>query len=108
MPAFRSDLLIKDIDDRPIAIVEVQSRLNMSSDVATEIRRSILDRGLPTHIPYFMLLSQDNGFLWINHSSRNPDGQPDYEFAMDKVIEKYSLRKPEQRLYQTELEYYSG
>ncbi len=104
MSAFRPDLLIKNIDDHPIAVVEVQSRLNMSSDVATEIRRNMLNRGLPTYIPYFLLISQDKGFLWINHLTKDRDSLPNYEFPMDKVIERYSLRGPEQRLYQTELE----
>jgi hypothetical protein len=103
MSAFQPDLLIKDINDHPVAIVEVQSRINMSSDVATEIRRNMLDRGLPTYVPYFLLISQDKGFLWINHLTKDHDSLPDYEFSMDKVISRYSPKEPEQRLYQTEL-----
>ena len=104
MSAFRPDLLIKDLEGHPIAVVEVQSRLNMSSDVATEIRRSILNRGLPTHMPYFLLISQDKGFLWIDTPSNDFDNPPDYEFPMIEVVGRYSRRKPDQRLYQTELE----
>jgi hypothetical protein len=104
MSTFRPDLLIQDTNGHPIAVIEVQSRTNMSSDVATEIRRSILSRGLTTHVPYFLLLSQDKGFLWMDAQSNSFDNAPNYEFPMNGVVGRYSKRNPEQRLYQTELE----
>lgn len=62
--SFKADLVIKNLEGPPIAIVEVQTRSNLSRDVATEIRHNMLERGLPSHLPYFMLLSQDRGYLW--------------------------------------------
>lgn len=102
--SFRPDLVIKTFEGRPIAVVEVQSRTNFTPDVATEIRRNMLARGLPSHIPYFMLLSQDRGYLWTDMKQEDPDAPPMYEFPMDSVVARYSLREPEQRLFERELE----
>ena len=104
MISFQPDLLIKSSDGRPIAIVEVMSRQNLSRDVATEIRRNMLSRGLPAQIPYFLLLSQDVGYLWKGSKQDSPDAPPMYEFPMDKVMTRYSNREPGQRLYEAELE----
>lgn len=101
----RPDLLIRSFDGRPIAIVEVQSRQNLSRDVAIEIRRTMLERGLPNQIPYFLLLSQDAGYLWKGLNQNDPEAPPTYEFPMDNVVTHYSNREPGQRLYKTELEY---
>lgn len=104
MISFQPDLFIKSSDGRPIAIVEVKSRQNLSRDVATEIRRNMLARGLPAQIPYFLLLSQDVGYLWEGSKQDSPDAPPMYEFPMDKVVTRYSNREPGQRLYEGELE----
>ncbi len=79
MISFQPDLLIKSSDGRPIAIVEVKSRQNLSRDVATEIRRK-------------------------GSKQDSPDAPPMYEFPMDKVVTRYSNREPGQRLYEAELE----
>jgi hypothetical protein len=63
MKMFVPDLVIQDNKGNPIAVVEVKSRADLSQDVAIQIRRSMLARGLPAQIPYFLLLSQDEGYL---------------------------------------------
>lgn len=103
--SFRPDLVIKTSEGRPIAVVEVKSRTNFTTDVATEMRRNMLARGLPPHIPYFLLLSQDKGYLWTNTKQEDPDAPPMYEFPMDKIVERYSPKEPGQRLFASELEW---
>lgn len=103
--SFKPDLVIKNLEGPPIAIVEVQTRSNLSRDVAAEIRRNMLERGLPSHLPYFMLLSQDNGYLWKEANSGTSLVQPNYEFPMRKVVERYSKHEPGQRLFEPELVY---
>ena len=103
MRSFRPDLVIENADGHPIAVVEVKSRLNLSSDVATEMRRNIMERGLPEHIPYFLLLSQDVGYLWKESKQASSSEDPSYVFPMDKVIARYSKRVSDRRLYETEL-----
>ncbi|HEU5379252.1 MAG TPA: hypothetical protein VFV38_27840 [Ktedonobacteraceae bacterium] len=104
MSTFKADLLIKDNEGKPIAVIEVQSRHNLSSDVATEIRRTLLEHGLPAQIPYFLLLSQDDGYLWKGSVQLMPDSPPMYHFPMNSVIHRYSLKEPDQRLFASELE----
>src|SRR5258708_32928803 len=101
MSSFLPDLVIKNSEGLPVAVVEVQSRRDMSSNVATEIRHSLLARGLPAQIPYFLLLSQDVGYLW--KTSDTLDAPPTYNFPMDNVIMRYSTGASDRRLYETEL-----
>ena len=103
--SFKADLVIKNLEGPPIAIVEVQTRSNLSRDVATEIRHNMLERGLPSHLPYFMLLSQDRGYLWKEANGETGLVQPNYEFPMGKVVERYSQHEPGQRLFEPELLY---
>jgi hypothetical protein len=104
MDKFLPDLLITDYTGNPIAVVEVKSRDQLPVNVATEIRSNMLKRGLPAHVPYMLLLTQDEGYLWKGSERPNPDAPPLYHFPMKSVISRYSLREPEQRLYPTELE----
>jgi len=60
--------------------------------------------GLLPQIPYFLLASQDVGFLWKEPKFVSYDTPPTYEFPMDKVINRYIKREPGQRLYGAELE----
>jgi len=105
MRTFQPSMVIEDSDEYPIAVVQATSLSDIPLDEAVEIRGSMLERGLPAHIPYFLLLSQDIGFLWKDNPSLRVDSPPDYEFPMYNVIARYSKKPPEQGLYVEELEY---
>ena len=105
MRTFQPSVLIESSDEVPIAMVEVKGRRGMSRDAAVEIRSSMLERGLPAHIPYFLLLSPDVGFLWKDDPSLNAETPPDYEFPMMGVITRYSEGEPEKSLHWSVLEY---
>jgi len=100
---FIPDLLITDDLGKPVAAIEVKSWNNLSIDVATEMRRNMLDSGLPAQIPYFLLLSQDDGYLWKGSSNPNFDTPPMYHFPMQSVINRYSPVRSDRRLYESEL-----
>jgi hypothetical protein len=89
----RPDLLVRRQDGKPIAVVEIKNSLNLSRDVATEMRRNLLTYGLHPKAPYFMLLSQDTGFLWSGLEQDGMESQPKYEFPMDTIVTRY-LRTP--------------
>jgi hypothetical protein len=95
----RPDILIKSSQGYPIAVVEVKNRQYLSPDVAKELRRNMVARGVPSHVPYFLLLSQDVGFLWNATKQENPDTLPSYEFPMDKIVTRYLKESSEKRLY---------
>ncbi|GAC1392444.1 MAG: hypothetical protein NVS4B11_08460 [Ktedonobacteraceae bacterium] len=101
--SFTPNLVIKNLDGDPIAVIETQSRTNMSRDIAIGIRRNMLETGLPAHIPFFLLLSQDVGYLWKDAKPNEPNEPPISEFSMRNVIKRYSIKNPEQRLYGYEL-----
>jgi hypothetical protein len=100
----RPDILIRSPEGYPIAVVEIYNRLNLSRDIATKLRRNLIDYGMPLHVPYFLLLSQDVGFLWKEPNQEDLNAPPAYEFPMNKVVARYLRRGPNERLYGEELE----
>jgi hypothetical protein len=100
----RPDILIRSPQGYPIAVVEVRNRQNLSRDVATQLRHNLIDYGLPSRVPYFMLLSQDVGYLWKEAKQENADVPPTYEFPMDNVVSRYWKSDSEKRLYAEALE----
>lgn len=101
---FVPDLVIKGSDGSSIAIIEVRTRTNMSREVAMDIRLNMIEVGLPFQVPFFLLVSQDIGYLWKDTKTSEPDAPPVSEFSMRNVIERYSIKNLEQRLYSHELE----
>ena len=104
MANIRPDLVITNPNGDLIASIEIKNMTNLSSQEATEIRRDLLEYGLPNQAPYFLLLSQDIGFLWKKTGSDTSDMPPTYEFPMNNIIERYLKRKTARRLYGSELE----
>lgn len=98
------DILIQSPDGDTIAVVEVKNLRDLTPDEATEIRHSLADYGIPVEVPFFMLLSQDVGFLWKDSTYENRDAPPMYTFPMQNVVARYSDRKPGERLYEAEFE----
>lgn len=99
MAISRPDILIQSPQGNSIAVVEVKNRQNLSRDVATAFRRNMLVHGLLSQTPYFLLTSQDIGFLWKGAKEENLDAPPNYEFSMDNVVSRYVKRKPGERLH---------
>ncbi|OLD95623.1 MAG: hypothetical protein AUI36_46100 [Cyanobacteria bacterium 13_1_40CM_2_61_4] len=102
MAMFRPDILIQSPEDLPIAVVEVKNRQDLTREVATVLRRNIITHSLLPQTPYFLLISQDVGFLW---KAAGPDAPPTYKFPMDRVVTRYLQREPGERLYGIELEF---
>ncbi|HXL36123.1 MAG TPA: hypothetical protein VN954_02855 [Ktedonobacteraceae bacterium] len=100
----RPNILIQSSEGYPIAVVEVKNQQNLSRDIATKFRRNMLAHGLLAQIPYFLLASQDVGYLWKEPKYVSYNTPPNYEFPMDKVVTRYLKREPGQRLYGAELE----
>lgn len=94
-----SDILIRDVAGKTLAVVEVKNVQNLSRDEAIQLRRNLTDFGIPFQAPFYLLLSQDMGFLWKNSSYENLDEPPMYEFPMENVVARYSHGKAGERLY---------
>ena len=105
MQSLPADLVIKSLEGNLIAVVEVKNLKDLSREEAIEMRRLLLNYGFPSDVPYFLLLSQEVGFLWKEAKPNDFDAAPTYEFPMDKVVIRYSEGKPAaRRLYGAELE----
>ncbi len=101
---FRADILVQSPDGRPIAVIEVKNRQHLSRDVAIDLH-SIMADGLPHLIPYFLLISQDTGFLWNEIGRKRLNTSPTLEFPMNDVVRRYLPEvSMQERLRDTELE----
>src|SRR5260370_37434292 len=92
MATFRPDILILSPEDLPITVVEVKNRQDLTREVATALQRNIIIHSLLPQTPFFLLISQDVGFLW--KSATSPDTPPTYEFPMGKAVTRYLKLEP--------------
>jgi hypothetical protein len=81
---YRADVVVRAPDNRVIAVVEVKNREHLTQDVAIAIHRGLVADGrLNPHVPYFLIVSQDMGYLWDAQSSPRPFAEPDVVFPME-------------------------
>ena len=101
--ALRPDILIESPTEGPIAAVEVKNRQNLSPAIATELHENLLGYGRSFHVPYFLLVSQDIGYLWHTVPG-NGTGAPQ-QFPMQALMARYLPNiPPTQRLSGASLE----
>lgn len=94
----RADIIIRDEQYRPIAAIEVKNRMNLTQEVATAYRRNLLVHGLTEVAPYFLLLSQDWGYLWSESGGHGLEAAPVLEFSMEDVVARYVPQRRGERL----------
>jgi hypothetical protein len=99
------DIVVQNPEGQFVAVVEIKNMPDLSRDLATIMRRNSMTYGLLPQTPYFLLLSQDKGYLWKEAWREGPETPPNYEFPMDKVVTGYLKKEPEERLYNRELKY---
>jgi hypothetical protein len=92
----RPDVLIQNENRQTVGVVEFKNRENLTVNLATEYRecnacmheRMVAHR-LLRNVPYFLLLSQDSGFLWTKTQKERADAPPAHRLNMRKVIDRY-------------------
>ena len=62
MQTYKPSILIEDADERLIAAVEAQSRIDMPDHLATYVRSFMLDYGISPHIPYIRVANTEGKF----------------------------------------------
>lgn len=100
----RPDILIRSPEGSPIAVVEVKNIQNLSLKEVIDLRHSIALSGVAAQAPYFLLLSQDVGYLWKKTKHESLNEPPTAQFPMDKVVTRYSSNHSNRRLYNEVLE----
>lgn len=105
--AFPSDIVVKDPEGWPIAMIEIKNRLGLTRSVATAIRRNMLGYGLVSRrAPFFLVVSQNAGYVWRQQSNTVLDDPPTTEFPMGPVLRHYARwLAPDQRLSGSSLEF---
>jgi hypothetical protein len=88
------DIMIRDTQGRAVAVVELKNRENLSRDIAVVIRRNLLTHSPPPSAPYFLLLSQDAGFLWKGVGYDDLHASPTSEFPMKNLVSRYLPGEP--------------
>jgi hypothetical protein len=86
----RPDVAVRDELGNPIVIVEVKNPETLSLDVATQLRRNMSAHGVLGRIPYFLLVSQETGYLWREQPEPLFDAPPLVQFPMKGVVNRYA------------------
>jgi hypothetical protein len=78
----QADLVVQDRTGRPVVVVEVQNRDPLTPEFAATVRRNLFEQAPPMDAPYFLVLAQDDGYLWRQTNDLAPDALPSDHFPM--------------------------
>ena len=103
---YRADIVVRAQDGRVIALVEVRNSMNLSSDTAVAFRRDLMaDHLLDESLPFFLMVSQDWGYIWDRSARDQPFATPAKQFPLQAVASHYlPWFDPQERLSSQELE----
>jgi hypothetical protein len=94
-----ADILLRAPDGCVLAVVEVKNRIGLTSEIAAEFRRNILEYSGLGVAPYFLLVSQDAGHLWRQSAGLGDAAPPDASFDMTRVVTRFAGEQaPDSRL----------
>ena len=85
---YRPDIVIRDRDDNPVVVVEVKNLPGLSWAEAAQLRRNLHVYGGIRKAPFFLVFSQDRGFL-RRDADESLDAPPDAEFPVAEVVRRY-------------------
>lgn len=88
-PNGHADIIVLNPAGRAVAVVEVKNRRDLTPEVAVQLRRNLVVHGLVPPGPYFLLISQDVGYLWLASAGPLPHDPPALEFEVQPVILRY-------------------
>lgn len=100
-----ADVTVRAPDGRVLAVVEVKNRVGLTRDIATPFRRNIIAHSNLGAAPYFLLVSQDEGYLWRQRPDLETSAPPDAAFDMASVVTRYlGAQTPGSRLQGIQLQ----
>ena len=98
-------MIARDAAGDPVAVIEVKNREGLTPEIAAQLHRNMAAHGLIGRAPYFLLLSQDVGYLWRERPDSPIDAPPAVRFPMGTVVERYAVGALDgKRLRELELE----
>jgi len=86
----RADLVVQSSDGDIVALVEVKNAEQLTPELTAAFRRNLVVHGaLKWWTPFFLLVSQNVGFLWDQRGSIPPGALPSVEFSMRPIVRRY-------------------
>lgn len=106
LESIRTDFALRGPDGRIVALVEVNNRERWTERDAARFRRNLVVHGMiDPYAQFFLLVSQDVGFVWDQRDHPLFDVLPSAQFSMSPVVSHYLRRvKPGERLHGSGLE----
>lgn len=99
----RFDMTIRAEDGHLIAATEVKAYTGLTPNIAAELHKTWAEhKALPVNA-YFLLVSQDNGYLWKEGNAQHLEQAPLATFSMNDIVERYLQGVTAQRLRGSEL-----
>jgi hypothetical protein len=87
-----ADIAVFSRDRRPILVVEVEdSAIYATAELAAELRRGLMAHHLLPDVPFFMLATPIQLFLW--NGDAHPGAYPKYSAIAQPVLEAYGSRR---------------
>jgi hypothetical protein len=87
----QSDFAIYGADGSLVALVDARNREDLAAGIAAQNRRNLIVHGmLNGSVPYFLMVSQDYGYLWDQRAAHvGPESPPTTAFSMKPIIVRY-------------------
>jgi hypothetical protein len=86
-----ADIAVFSKDRRPVLVVEVKdSSMYSTAELAAGLRRSLMAHHLLPDVPFFMLATPIQIFLW--RGAAHPGAYPTYSSATKPVLDSYGSR----------------
>jgi hypothetical protein len=90
MQDYIPDIVVKDSNGQYLAFIEIKNgqKITFESEPLTEYFRDLLTYYNFPRVPYFLIVSQEKGYLW--EGSKLPVTSPDVEFSIANVVKRYA------------------
>ena len=88
----RPDIVVYSRDEKLQLIVEIQKKTNASVEWAAKTRWNLLLHAVIEPSPFFLLVSSDRVYLWVNATSLEAT-PPAYEIDASEILARY-LQSP--------------
>ena len=93
------DIIIYSMKRGFIAAIETNNQQNLDTEAVVYYRHQLAENNLVPPVRYYMIVSQDMGYLWIDASQEDFDAPPTHQFPMRPVVERYAASfHPEERI----------
>ncbi|HWE36157.1 MAG TPA: hypothetical protein VG406_06260 [Isosphaeraceae bacterium] len=90
-------LLLKDW--QAVAAIDIRNSPLLTPEFATEFRHAVGNDGSRYSFPFYLLVSQEHGYLWDKATLGQPDAPPTIDLPMATILKNYSRADdPDRRL----------